>query len=575
MLPPANQTVSYVPEPTGRGTIGLLRSSLTTFGLCVWTSVHPDIVYTEKGSSGLCYKLAWLMFAFYFPEIMVSCAESQYARARKLHRAWETFWDKNEDPRVKEWLDISGAFFVVMGGYSIRITKPPSEAATAGASRGDVLQSTTAPHGTAATENETTTATSLPAEDEKKPVPPLSLAAVAAAAATRAATIVTAVAGHSMINDIESGIAGSSSARQGQQQQQEGKNEPEDHLITIISPSGFEALLKHKVFQKLIANGTLTDAHFSYRNIKDKAKADDVAKVILTVQILWMVVQCVGRWFDHLSVPPLEIHVVIQILYTAVAYLFWWSKPLNVGEPIYLPIDASVLSECGLRHDFSRESVASYPQNPRFVTERKNRNDMWHMFFRGAYDISVYLDDKTMLVSAVLGLVNGGLHASAWNWPFPTYAEHVLWRVSCFGIGLCPMSLFLLTRERGIEEYGLRVFYNLRFASKPYYKAIWAEIIGLNSDISKGRALYDDDDGILPSHNQSPPQEPVTQYQPKGCPVWSPPWLRFIFLCMGTLITLVYMDSILFLNVTSLTSLRSVPDNVYSTVRWSDILLHF
>lgn len=69
---PANNTSEWHPEPTYRGTFGILSTCLITMVLCVWTAVHLNI--PEHGQAGIvtrqtCRKILWLCIGLLAPEL--------------------------------------------------------------------------------------------------------------------------------------------------------------------------------------------------------------------------------------------------------------------------------------------------------------------------------------------------------------------------------------------------------------------------------------------------------------------------------------------------------------------------
>ncbi|KAB8278993.1 hypothetical protein BDV30DRAFT_203027 [Aspergillus minisclerotigenes] len=100
------------------------------------------------------------------------------------------------------------------------------------------------------------------------------------------------------------------------------------------------------------------------------------------MQIMWMIVQLIGRISAGLPVTLLETHVAIQIPFAVVAYAFWWSKPLDVDEPMFLPLDGDAMQE----HDVGTETQFK-PCDQYFITERTSHSSIIHMIFRAAYDI--------------------------------------------------------------------------------------------------------------------------------------------------------------------------------------------
>ena len=68
--------------------------------------------------------------------------------------------------------------------------------------------------------------------------------------------------------------------------------------------------------------------------IQDKSKSDWLAKMIVLLQTLWFVTQCIARGIEKLPTTKLEI---ITLAYTAIyfgMFIAWWDKPRNVDRPI-------------------------------------------------------------------------------------------------------------------------------------------------------------------------------------------------------------------------------------------------
>ncbi|KAF2798956.1 hypothetical protein K505DRAFT_357038 [Melanomma pulvis-pyrius CBS 109.77] len=71
--------------------------------------------------------------------------------------------------------------------------------------------------------------------------------------------------------------------------------------------------------------------------IRDKSKADGLAKTLVCLQAGWMIVQTIARLNAHLPVTLLEINTIGHVLCALVLYLLWWSKPLEVKDPVLIP----------------------------------------------------------------------------------------------------------------------------------------------------------------------------------------------------------------------------------------------
>lgn len=77
--------------------------------------------------------------------------------------------------------------------------------------------------------------------------------------------------------------------------------------------------------------------HIQESQIRDKSKADGLAKAIVCLQAGWMILQVIARVNQHLPVSLLEINTIGHVLCALLLYLLWWNKPLEVKDPIVLP----------------------------------------------------------------------------------------------------------------------------------------------------------------------------------------------------------------------------------------------
>jgi hypothetical protein len=68
-------------------------------------------------------------------------------------------------------------------------------------------------------------------------------------------------------------------------------------------------------------------------DIKDKSKANGLAKAITCLQATWFTVQCVYRIVQGLSLSLLELNTVAHALFTLVAYCLWRDEPFDIETP--------------------------------------------------------------------------------------------------------------------------------------------------------------------------------------------------------------------------------------------------
>lgn len=70
--------------------------------------------------------------------------------------------------------------------------------------------------------------------------------------------------------------------------------------------------------------------------IRDKNKADTVAKFLVCFQAGWMIVQVVARMAERLPVTLLEVNTIGHVACALAMYLLWWHKPRQINEPTRL-----------------------------------------------------------------------------------------------------------------------------------------------------------------------------------------------------------------------------------------------
>jgi hypothetical protein len=158
-------------------------------------------------------------------------------------------------------------------------------------------------------------------------------------------------------------------------------------------------------------------------DIEDKSKADQFVKVIVGVQIAWMLTQVSARLAQRLPISELELVTIIFILCTIVNHYFWWHKPLDVGRPYLL--------QChNLSRDLLDQVIRSLPEDSLdagrisdIMTLRMG--DFLKDYGQGRWFKLIY----RLLLGGFIGMIVGGLHCAAWNFSFPSPIEQKLWRI--------------------------------------------------------------------------------------------------------------------------------------------------
>jgi hypothetical protein len=94
----------------------------------------------------------------------------------------------------------------------------------------------------------------------------------------------------------------------------------------VLTPSGLQQLARSPL------RDLLPDV--SESTIRDKSKANALAKTIVCVQASWFSLQCVVRLVQGVSVSLLELNTFAHAICALVIYFLWWNKPLDIEEPI-------------------------------------------------------------------------------------------------------------------------------------------------------------------------------------------------------------------------------------------------
>lgn len=79
-----NRTSAWAPEPTVRGTWGILSSCIITISLCIWTAVHLNIPEHHKTKQQIWRKLKWLIIGLLAPEMVAYVAWHQRKKAKEI-----------------------------------------------------------------------------------------------------------------------------------------------------------------------------------------------------------------------------------------------------------------------------------------------------------------------------------------------------------------------------------------------------------------------------------------------------------------------------------------------------------
>ncbi len=101
------------------------------------------------------------------------------------------------------------------------------------------------------------------------------------------------------------------------------KAEVEAGGVTILTLEMLRELVNDPEFRIRIMDG----------KIGDRSKGE-LAKVILIMQSLWFICQCIVRWAQGVSLTQLELTTFALASLNGITFMLWWEKPLGVEVPV-------------------------------------------------------------------------------------------------------------------------------------------------------------------------------------------------------------------------------------------------
>ena len=194
----------------------------------------------------------------------------------------------------------------------------------------------------------------------------------------------------------------------------------------------------------------------------DKSEQDRLSKVIASLQIAYIIIQCIGRATQNLAITTLELNkldIVVCSLCTAYA---WQHKQFDVLTPIPSKARTPLRQITGDRPwrntklEFVDENGPSWAMNVQpFVKlsvislERPLQSIPNDHVPMNPYGMQEYfLGFATLLF--------GGIHVAGWNFSFPTKTERNLWHCSSlvlFGVTAAFWVLEAMASWRRLERW--------------------------------------------------------------------------------------------------------------------------
>ncbi|KAK1752185.1 hypothetical protein QBC47DRAFT_389961 [Echria macrotheca] len=298
-----NESV-WQPEPGGRGTYSLLSSCLVTMILCVWTAVHLNIPGPELEPEDPCFiskwrrwrrfipqsqtsrKIGWLTIGLFAPEIIAWTAFEQRREAKDLYR--EMRKKLGEGSRARQASRLTRLKGWIPRWLAIGRKKEEEDVEKGNSGSDDNIERNTA----------SGTPTEEPSERDMK---------------RRYQWTMT----HSYYASMGGFVFDTSVIGSG------ADFLPRSKRMTLTNRG---LLCLTETVPHLLPN-------ISVAQIRDKSKANRLAKTIVTLQASWFAAQCISRLALGMTISLLELNTFAHAICALIAYALWWDKPLDVEEP--------------------------------------------------------------------------------------------------------------------------------------------------------------------------------------------------------------------------------------------------
>jgi hypothetical protein len=169
--------------------------------------------------------------------------------------------------------------------------------------------------------------------------------------------------------------------------------------------------------------------------------------LIVLVQTLWFMIQCIARGVQHLPLTELEVITLAYTMLNLFIYVFWWNKPQNVGCPIRVYKTSTAEHRMGgkevdgwegtaLERLLEKAMIYFMGEQDEYVDH--SQESSLPMFWAGRSD-----PGDGAMASAIVALLAAGfgaIHFIAWYSEFPSRAELILWRVACILLTVAPLT---------------------------------------------------------------------------------------------------------------------------------------
>ena len=345
----------WVPEPNGRGTWSILYSCVFTLTLCVWSAIHQNIPRRGEGKIWQWLrKTKWVFIAIFAPELVLYSAWQQYYLAQRFRKDMMNIWRvKNGLKEVKAgfwWEDsiqrcVDFLLFWHTGRY-ITVIDALRHYAKRGNADG-LLPLARLKNQQAKPEIENKPEISLPGQINDFSLTygyfvvmggfVVNVREFYDTSETRQSNanfkngylyrMIQQIQNITMFRRIAKPLVAKQLAKN-------KKASEEDAFWMTLTTRGVLELAKTLPWDDFTAQFCLDE-----ESIRDKSKADSLAKMLVSLQVLWAILNSTSRLALGYPITVLEIHTLVHAACALLMYALWWKKPMDIQNSIIIKTD--------------------------------------------------------------------------------------------------------------------------------------------------------------------------------------------------------------------------------------------
>ncbi|KAM0802741.1 hypothetical protein BDR22DRAFT_819419 [Usnea florida] len=332
--------VHWKPSSETRGTFDILSTCIITMLLCVWTAVHLNVSPPGNVWTPRLRKVGWMILALLAPELVAYTAWYQRRQALSIMRVVN---DTFVLPNPPSWLSIAekGIRSVI-----------------------ETLQRALSSRGQEPIRQLTLEAQRYPLPQDRHPW-------------TMTHGFYATMGGIAF--EIPENIT-------------ESKQFLPSHSkeVWFISHEGIHFLSEQAEFRDMIPN-------ISREEIESRSKANGLAKILVCIQALWFIIQCVTRLAQGIPISLLELNTFGHAVCMLLVYFLWWEKPFEVDYPSTI-IEGQILWNIralhSMQHDksfiaesFAHALVAYLERDPEWQASAQAAADFIHRAIKAEVNI--------------------------------------------------------------------------------------------------------------------------------------------------------------------------------------------